>query len=150
MDLRWPAGPRTRGTPLRGPRARARGLTPVCTCRHPGSVPPEGTPGAALGLALATTPTANALRGFLPHIVHTADPLAPAPPQAWGLALPRAAWGIGFPIFATAAFSHKTTRSDFIAWLGLLTAHCVRDITAPSYGVEKRYASNSGHGQNSV
>ena len=36
-STRWPAGPRTRGTPLRGPRARSRGLPPASTCRTPGA-----------------------------------------------------------------------------------------------------------------
>jgi hypothetical protein len=36
------------------------------------------------------------------------------------------------PFFATAPFSHQTTRSDFSEGFGVLTARRVRDITSPS------------------
>jgi hypothetical protein len=35
------------------------------------------------------------------------------------------------PFFATTAFSHNTTRADFMEGLGLLTAARVRDIRFP-------------------
>src|SRR4029450_7544417 len=36
-------------------------------------------------------------------------------------------------VFATAPFSHNTPRSNFIARVGLLTAHRVRHITSASW-----------------
>ena len=64
---------------------------PSDALRSPGSVPPEGTPCAALGLARRPCPYRPSHGGFQLHRIRHRRPLAPTP-QNLGLALQAAAW----------------------------------------------------------
>jgi hypothetical protein len=66
-------------------------LPPSDTRSSPGSVPPEGTPCAALGLARRLRPCRPSHGGFQHHRLRHRRPLAPTP-QNLGLALQAAAW----------------------------------------------------------
>jgi hypothetical protein len=95
-------------------------LPPSDTRSSPGSVPPEGTPCAALGLARRLRPCRPSHGGFQHHRLRHRRPLAPTP-QNLGLALQAAAW-------VQAAGALARVRSRLVADGRAVV--CVRGLTA--------------------
>jgi hypothetical protein len=91
---RWRLRTSASWDPASPPTAPGAAPFPLSSCRTPGSVPPQGTPCAALGLAPWPPTCLASHRGFPHHFVHTADPfvLVRSPKSLGELPLQADAW----------------------------------------------------------